>query len=56
MLVLSRKPGQAIHIGDDVKLVIVRVKGNQIQIGVEAPKDVPVVRGELKKEEQSDGN
>lgn len=47
MLVLSRKVNESIQIGDDIKIVIVRITHNKIRIGIEAPKSVPVVRGEL---------
>jgi len=48
MLVLSRKEGEKILIGDGVVLTINRIAGNRVAIGVEAPRDVRVVRGELK--------
>jgi len=47
MLVLSRKPRQTIRIGTDVVVTILRVHGNQISVGIEAPRDVPVTRGEI---------
>lgn len=47
MLVLSRKPNQSIRIGNEITIKIVRVKGNTIQLGIEAPKEIPVVRSEL---------
>jgi carbon storage regulator CsrA len=47
MLVLSRKQDQAIFIGDKVKITIVRVQGNSIRLGIEAPEDVRILRGEL---------
>ncbi|MEM8678065.1 MAG: carbon storage regulator [Planctomycetota bacterium] len=47
MLVLTRKQGEQIRIGDDVVLTVVRVKGQAIRLGIEAPQDVRVVRGEL---------
>lgn len=47
MLVLSRKPNQEILIGDNIKLTILRVKGNTVRIGIEAPQEVKVIRGEL---------
>jgi len=47
MLVLSRKSGQTIHLGNDITIKVVRVKGNQVRIGVEAPQEVRVRRGEL---------
>ena len=47
MLVLSRKQGQRIQISDNVTITITQIKGNQVRIGVEAPRDVAIRRGEL---------
>ena len=47
MLVLSRKLNQSIHIGDGISIRVVRIKGNSIQLGIDAPKDIHVVRSEL---------
>ncbi|WP_315853071.1 carbon storage regulator [Bythopirellula goksoeyrii] len=47
MLVLSRKVGEAIHIDGKIKVKIVRINGNRVKIGIEAPKEVHVVRCEL---------
>ncbi|WP_165226523.1 carbon storage regulator [Aquisphaera insulae] len=47
MLVLSRKPLQSIMIGTDIKITIVKVERNQIRIGIEAPRDVAILRSEL---------
>ncbi|WP_411358994.1 carbon storage regulator CsrA [Pseudidiomarina salilacus] len=47
MLILSRRVGETLMIGDDVKITILKVSGNQIRIGVEAPKDVSVHREEV---------
>lgn len=47
MLVLSRKAGEEILIGENVRLVINRVSGNRVTIGIVAPKDMHIVRGEL---------
>lgn len=47
MLVLTRKAGEAIFIGEDVKIVIVQIKGGQVQIGIEAPKTVHIKREEI---------
>jgi carbon storage regulator CsrA len=47
MLVLSRKVGQKIVLGDDVVLVINRIAGNRVSIGIQAPEHVRIVRGEL---------
>jgi carbon storage regulator len=45
MLVLSRKENQAIHIGDNIKLTVLRVRGKTIRIGFEAPEDVRILWG-----------
>jgi carbon storage regulator CsrA len=47
MLVLTRKLDEAIRIGGDIKITILRVKGNTVRIGIEAPREVRVVRDEL---------
>lgn len=47
MLVLSRKQQQEIVIGDDIKVTVLKVKGNTVRLGIEAPRDVRVIRGEL---------
>ncbi len=47
MLVLSRKPMQSIMIGPDIKITIVKVERNQVRIGIEAPRDVTILRDEL---------
>jgi carbon storage regulator len=48
MLVLSRKESQRIQVGDSIVLTIVRVNGDRVRVGVEAPADVQVRRAELK--------
>jgi len=52
MLVLSRKVGEKLVIGDNITVVVSRVAGNRVTIGVEAPADVRIVRGELKPAEE----
>ncbi len=47
MLILTRKPGEAIRIGDDIEVTILSQSGQQIRIGVTAPKNVPVHRDEV---------
>lgn len=47
MLVLSRKSNQSLHIGNDIVVTIVRVRGDVVRIGIEAPKDVKIMRNEL---------
>src|SRR5687768_11344949 len=48
MLVLSRKVGERLVIGDNITVVVSRVAGNRVMIGIEAPSDVRIIRGELK--------
>jgi len=47
MLILTRKVGESLRIGDDVSVVVLGVKGNQVRIGVDAPKSVSVHREEI---------
>lgn len=47
MLVLTRKPGQGIMIGDDVRITLVEVKGDTVRIGIDAPRTTKVYRQEL---------
>ena len=47
MLVLSRKVNQRIMIGDHIEIVVVDIRGEQVQIGIKAPRDIPVHRLEV---------
>ena len=47
MLVLSRKEGEKILIGDDIEVVVVRIKGDKVRIGIVADEEVPVDRSEV---------
>jgi carbon storage regulator len=47
MLILTRRVGETVMIGDDVKITVLGVKGNQMRIGIEAPHHVPVHREEI---------
>ncbi|HEY4311463.1 MAG TPA: carbon storage regulator [Pirellulales bacterium] len=47
MLVLSRKAGERIRIGDNITIVVNRVVGSRVSVGIEAPANVRIVRGEL---------
>lgn len=47
MLTLSRKIGESIMIGNDIEITILDVKGDQVKIGIDAPKAVPVYRKEI---------
>jgi carbon storage regulator CsrA len=53
MLVLTRKQNQEILIGDNVKITVLKIKGNTVRLGIEAPRDVNVLRGELPRKESS---
>lgn len=48
MLVLSRKIGEKIHVGDNITIEVRRVAGNRVTLAVEAPRDVRILRGELR--------
>mgnify|MGYP006059070809 FL=1 len=49
MLILTRRVGEALMVGDDTKIVVLGVKGSQIRLGINAPKDVKVHREEITK-------
>lgn len=63
MLILTRRVGETLMVGDDVTVTVLGVKGNQVRIGVNAPKEVAVHREEIyqriqreKNGEDADGN
>jgi carbon storage regulator len=47
LLVLTRRPGQSIQVGEGISVVIVRIEGDRVVVGIDAPRDVRVVRTEL---------
>ncbi|KAA6208500.1 carbon storage regulator CsrA [Avibacterium paragallinarum] len=47
MLILTRKVGESLLIGDEISITILSVRGNQLKVGVNAPKEVPVYREEI---------
>ena len=49
MLILTRRVGESVMIGDDVSITVLRVKGNQVRLGVNAPRTVSVQREEISK-------
>ena len=48
MLILTRKKDESIFVGDDVEIMIVEIRGDKVRLGIQAPKDVPVHRSEIK--------
>jgi carbon storage regulator len=58
MLILTRRLGESVKIGSDITVTIISVKGNQVRVGVAAPKDIPVHREEIVRriERESTGN
>lgn len=55
MLILTRKIGEAVKIGDDIEVSIIGVKGNQVRLGINAPNDVAVHREEIYERIKQDG-
>ena len=48
MLIITRKPGEAVYIGKDIAVTVLDVNGKQIRIGIDAPMDVPIKRDNIK--------
>ncbi|GGN37609.1 MULTISPECIES: carbon storage regulator CsrA [Marinomonas] len=47
MLILTRRPGETIHIGDDTEVTILGIQGSQVRVGIKAPKKISVHREEI---------
>ena len=54
MLVLSRKVGESIKIGEGITVVINRIAGNRVTLGLQAPRDMRIIRGELRPFDESE--
>ena len=54
MLILQRRAGQAIQIGDDIQIVVLEVSGESVRLGIDAPRSIRVLRDELLEELQAE--
>lgn len=54
MLVLSRKVDQRIHIGDNIEVVVLSIDGDHVKLGIQAPRQIPVLRHELLQDVQDE--
>ena len=54
MLILTRRVGETVMIGDDIQVMITKIKGNQVHIGIQAPKNIEVHRKEIYQKIQND--
>jgi carbon storage regulator len=54
MLILTRRPGETIKIGDGIEVTVMEVKGNQVRLGVKAPREIAVDREEIAKRKARD--
>jgi carbon storage regulator len=48
MLVLTRRPNESFFVGDEVNIKVLEVKGSQVKIGIDAPRDIQIVRDDVK--------
>ncbi|MDA3876380.1 MAG: carbon storage regulator CsrA [Halothiobacillus sp.] len=55
MLILTRRIGEVLRVGDDVSITVLGIKGNQVRIGIDAPKDVSVHREEIYQRIKNEG-
>ncbi|MBT8488204.1 MAG: carbon storage regulator CsrA [Gemmatimonadetes bacterium] len=54
MLILQRKPNEAVLIGDDIRIVVLRSDSGGVRIGIEAPDEIPILREEIVEEVRSE--
>jgi carbon storage regulator len=55
MLILTRRIGESVRIGDEITVKVIEIKGTQIRIGIEAPKEIPVHREEVANKIKNEG-
>lgn len=53
MLILTRKPGQGFRIGDDIEITITEISGDKVRVGIDAPREVKILRSELQETMES---
>lgn len=54
MLVISRKPQESVHIGDNIQVTITRIDGYNVRMSIKAPREIPIYRSEIYKQIQAD--
>jgi carbon storage regulator len=54
MLILTRRPGESLRIGDDIEVTVMAVNGSQVRIGINAPRDISVDREEIAERKRRD--
>lgn len=54
MLILSRKKNESIIIGDNIKIIVLSIVGNTVRLGIEASKEIPVIRSEIGQRKAND--
>jgi carbon storage regulator len=47
MLVLSRRPGEKLHLGPDITVTVIEITGHRVRLGIEAPEQLAILRGEI---------
>mgnify|MGYP001826755660 CR=1 FL=1 len=52
MLILTRRLGETILVGDDIEVTVMAIESNQVRVGIQAPKDVKILREELRLEDE----
>jgi carbon storage regulator len=54
MLILTRRPGEALRIGDDIEVTVMAINGSQVRLGIKAPRNVAVDRAEIAERKRLD--